>query len=473
MSRLQALTDIVVGSRIVTRDRWNQAVREGGGNLDRILASLAESPPDWWDGNGSPPPGLTDYQRNIIRARVTDGEIELLGRDLALNQFLLLDKLGEGGQGEVFRAWQLNPPRFAAVKTIVQRTEVRRARFEQEARTMIQIRHPAIARFYLYERVRDTSGEPTDEYLIAMELVNGTDLFQLVRRSGTVRWPIAAKWIADLLGGLAAIHKHGFIHRDVKPENVMAVGAIPGPHTRPEQTSAKLLDFGAVRQTDSADQEPGAGRTFIGTVEYAPPEQWTGKVVEASDIYPLGGALYFVLTGRSPYQLEKRDSFKYRDAHRNDPIPDLRDRNPDVPPELNQLFRQMMAKDPADRGSAEDLMVEFQKLIGLEPKPTTTPRIPTSTQRAQPVARAQPAEGNLTVRPPATRLVEHDAGPKGVFRIVDGVLAIFESLFIPGYRRPAPGEEAGVVERVAALLRRPPVFLILAIVIGFLLWWAL
>src|SRR5205085_1194578 len=161
-------------------------------------------------------------------------------------------KLGEGGQGAVFRARQLNPARFVAVKTLTRDTERARQRFEQEARTLLRVRHPAVARFHLYERVRDEAGAPTDEYLIAMEFVDGT----------------------------------------------------------------------------------GGGAVFVGTREYGAPEQWAGVAVPASDVYALGGTLFHVLTGRPPYRAEGRDPAALRLAHTSDPVPDVREDNPDVPVEL-------------------------------------------------------------------------------------------------------------------------------------------
>src|SRR5262245_24558571 len=239
MQRLSELGAVLVGCRVISSRQWEEAVRAGADDPALVLAALADDPPEWWDGTPPAPPGLTDYQRWAIESRLAADELAELRGDLALNQFLLLDKLGQGAQGAVYRARQLNPPRFVAVKTLVRETDRGRRRFEQEARTLLRIRHPAAARFHLYERVPDEAGEPTDEYLIAMEFVDGTDLGRLLRRAGPVPWPFAARWAADLLDGLAEIHRHGFVHRDVKPANVMAVGPSPGPDVHPESMSAR------------------------------------------------------------------------------------------------------------------------------------------------------------------------------------------------------------------------------------------
>ncbi len=449
MSSLAELAAVLVECRVITPEQWGRAVRAAGDDLAAVLDVLADEPPPWWDGTPPLPPGLTRYQRAVIETRFESDELDLLRHDLAVNRFLLLEKLGQGGQGEVFRGRQLNPPRYVAVKTLIRDTEIRRRRFEQEARTMMRVQHPAVARFYLYERVRDAGGEPTDEYLIAMEFVNGTPLHRLVRKVGPAPWPFAVRWTIDLLGGLAAIHKGGLIHRDVKPENVMVVGPAPGPGVAPEATAAKLLDFGAVKWADDAGEgDVTANRVFIGTVEYAPPEQWTADSVAASDVYALGGTLFHMLTGLTPFQKEQRDIAAYRESHLTEDPPDVRLYSPEVPAAVNRLFRRMMAKDPADRGEAAELIEEFRRLLpggsgtGAAPRPRPKP-----APEAPP-----PAE---TARPPAP-----DRRTSGA---VDLAVAFLEGVFIPGHHRPPPGEELPLHERLLALLRRPVVLGILVV----------
>jgi serine/threonine protein kinase len=451
MPEIEDLADILVGSRVATRDQWERAAQIGGGDLAHTLDALADGPPEWWDGTPPTPPGLTTYQRSAIELRFEMDEIDRLHRDLALNRFLLLEKLGQGGQGEVYRGRQLNPPRFAAVKTLVRDTEVRRRRFEQEARTMMRVQHPAVARFYLYERVRDAEGVPTDEYLIAMEFVDGTPLHRLVRRSGPVPWPFAVRWVTDLLGGLAVIHDSGLIHRDVKPENVMVVGPDPGPGVAPGATAVKLLDFGAVKRADAGGGDGvTAAKIFIGTVEYAPPEQWTSEAVAASDLYALGGTLFFMLTGQTPFQKDRRDVAAYRDSHLHDEVPDLRQRARDVPAGVNRLFRKMMAKDPAARGTAAELLDEFRR---LRPGASGAAAPPSSGARSRPA----PAPKSPTPTPPTREPVARHP----LDRTVGPAVAVLERVFLPAHHRPTSGAEPPLSERLAALLRRPLVLLLL------------
>ncbi|HEX4608301.1 MAG TPA: serine/threonine-protein kinase [Urbifossiella sp.] len=463
MPQLSDLARVLVGCRVFTWPRCEQAAREGGGDLARTLDTLAAAPPDWWDGTPPAPPGLTDYQRRVIELRYEDDELAVLARDLALNQFLLLDKLGEGGQGKVYRARQLNPPRFVAIKTLTQDTESRRRRFEQEARSMIRVRHPGVARFYLYERVRTAAGDPTDEYLIAMELVEGADLAWWLRRAGPVPWPFAARWAIDLLGGLDAIHQNGFVHRDVKPENVMVVGPAPGPGVAPGATAAKLLDFGAVKPAggDGADEPVPGQVVFVGTREYAPPEQWAGRVVPASDLYALGATLFQALTDRPPYVVPGRQVAAMIKAHTREPIPHVREYNPEAPAALDRLIHRMLAKDSDDRGTAAELMDEFQRLLdrktGANPPP---PHAPPPRTRPKPVAPPAPA-----ARPAAAVDPEPD---NPVDRITGSVLGALERVFLPARLRPSTGQEPPTSERIAALLRHPRFLITLAVVVALL-----
>lgn len=447
MPTLPELADVLIACRVVTAEQWEQATQIGGDDLGLVLDTLAAGPPTWWDHKPPAPPGLTDYQRGSIEHRFETDELHLLRRDLALNQFLLLEKLGQGGQGEVYRGRQINPPRVVAVKTLIRDTEVRRRRFEQEARTMMRVQHPAVARFHLYERVRDAAGHPTDEYLIAMEFVDGTPLHRLVRRVGPVPWPFAVRWAVELLGGLSAIHANGLIHRDVKPENVMVLGPAPGPGVRPEATAVKLLDFGAVKWADEAGE--GAitrGRVFIGTMEYAPPEQWTGGAAAASDLYALGGTLFYTLTGRTPFHKERRDVNAYRESHLHDEAPEVRESNPDVPPAVSGLLRRMMAKDADERGNAAGLIDEFRRLM---PSKAGKP----APARPRPVVSA----------PKPAPIREPEGG--GIGRAVEPALGLLERVFLPRHHRPARGEEPPVRERLTVLLRRPVVLLLIVVLL--------
>lgn len=454
MPTLSDLANVLIGCRVVSRARWDKAARAAASDAGTLLDALAAQPPEWWSESEGPepPPGLTDYQRAVIEVWL-EGDATPLAPQLAVNQFLLLEKLGEGGQGQVYRGRQLNPARFVAIKTLTRETDTSRARFEQEARAMMRVQHPAVARFHLYERVRDAHNRPTDEYLIAMEFVDGSDLNRLVRWSGPIPWQFVVKWAIDLLGGLAAIHQNGFVHRDIKPANVVALGPPPEIGTSPGDTAAKLLDFGAVSVATSQPQSEGAKRIFVGTREYAPPEQWRERVVPESDLYALGGTLFFLLTGRPPYVIEGRDAIEFMKAHTRAPVPSAREYNPEVPEALDLLLQKMMAKRPTDRGDAAALTAEFAELIPISAITAAPP--PRKLKKPAPPAPAPKA--SKPIRAPQ----QEERG--AVDRVFGPVLSVFERLFLPDLMRPTPGHEPSVPERVAALLTRPALWLLLVV----------
>ena len=464
MRTLSDLANVLIGCRIVSRTRWERAARAGGDYPVAVLDALTAHPPEWYTAGAGDtaevPPGLTEYQRGVIDLWL-EGDETPIERQLTVNQFLLLDKLGEGGQGEVYRGRQLNPARFVAVKTLTRDTETSRARFEQEARAMMKIQHPGVARFYLYERVRDEDNNPTNEYLIAMELVDGTDLHRLVRWSGPVPWPFAVKWAIDLLGGLAVVHQNGFIHRDVKPANVIPLGPPPEAGTRPNETAAKLLDLGAVGTVEGATGSKSGRRIFVGTREYAPPEQWAERVVPASDLYALGGTLFYALTGRPPYEVEGRDAVAFMKAHSRAPIPSATDFNSNVPQELSWLLQRMMAKRADDRGTATELIAEFRELLPADDAPARS---------AKPVRRSKSAQAAPIQAP--RPIASASAEPRGPLdRVFGPVLTVFERVFLPAHLRPTPGPAHPFGERVASLVRRPLVLVVFALIVALFVFW--
>jgi serine/threonine protein kinase len=435
---LDELGTVLTATRVVSAARWKRAAARAGGDLTRLLAVLAAEPPEWWSGSEgtTDEPGLTEYQRGVIEIWFEGGPHP--AKALALNQFVLLDRLGQGGQGAVFRGRQLNPSRFVAVKVLTQPTDAARARFEQEARAMMKVRHPAVARFYSYERVRDAEGHPTDQYIMAMEFVPGTDLHRMVQARGALPWPFVLHWAVELLRGLVHIHENGFVHRDVKPANIMIAGPPPGSGSKPRDTTAKLLDFGAAKLA-SADTGAATGtkRVFVGTREYAAPEQWDERIVPESDVYALGGTLFYALTGRPPFQIEGRDAVAYMKAHADAPVPDPREHNRKVPEPLARLVRQMLAKGTTTRGTAAELLAAFQALSESPP--------------------AEPKSGYgqaaKSAAKPSAKVPRSDAQYAG------GFLGAIEGLFLPAALRPVRGHEPPTGERVTTLLRRPAVLL--------------
>jgi serine/threonine protein kinase len=243
---------------------------------------------------------------------------------------------GRGGMGVVYRATDLTLDRSVALKLIapsLAMDPVFRARFERECRLAAAIDHPhAVPLFH--------AGEEDGLLYVTMRYVEGTDLRELLRANGRLE-PLRAVTIVDeVAGALDAAHRHGLVHRDVKPANVLI-------SSRGGRERAFLTDFGVCKQRTQLSELTGTGLA-IGSADYMAPEQAYGAEVDGrADVYSLGCVLFQTLTGAVPYD---RDSdLDKLWAHAHEPPPDLRDVRPDLPSRLGEVLARSMAKDPSDR----------------------------------------------------------------------------------------------------------------------------
>lgn len=240
-------------------------------------------------------------------------------------------KLGEGGMGIVYRAWDTTLDRPLAIKVIRPESMGPEAkdRFLREARACSRINHPHIVTVY-------AAGEEDGDLYLAMELLEGKTLRDIIDE-GPIPWEQAVNWIIDILGALERLHTEGIVHRDLKPENVMV----------DESGSVTLMDFGiahiAATETITVDG------SMLGTASYMSPEQVLGKRADArSDIFSLGCVLYQMLTGEPPFQGEHPMAVMY--AISNDapkPIPEEIAR--ELPDELKATLDRALEKDPQAR----------------------------------------------------------------------------------------------------------------------------
>jgi serine/threonine-protein kinase len=241
--------------------------------------------------------------------------------------------LGRGGMGTVYLATHERLGRKVALKLLapeLAHDEAFRARFLRESRLAASLDHPNVIPIY-------DANEIDGVLYLAMRYVSGPSLQSLVRERGPLSLGETSR-IADQVGGaLDAAHRAGLVHRDVKPANVLV--AEPEEHVY-------LCDFGLAKQTSSpATTQAGF---FLGTLDYAAPEQIEGREVDArTDVYALGGVLYYCLTGQPPYV---RDSdVALLQAHLNDPTPVPSSIRADVPRAVDAVVAKAMAKAPADR----------------------------------------------------------------------------------------------------------------------------
>jgi len=243
---------------------------------------------------------------------------------------------GRGGMGIVYRATDLMLDRTVALKLIspsLASDPVFRARFGHECRMAAAIDHPNVVQVF-------HAGEERGLLYVTMRYIEGTDLREMLERCTRLEPERALALVEQVAAGLDEAHRHGLVHRDVKPGNVLVA-------ERDGREHAFLTDFGLTkhRLADAELTRPGFA---IGTADYMSPEQARGAEVDArADVYALGCLLFRLLTGALPFD---RDSdLDKLFAHVHEPPPSLLDARPELPPALDDVLRKAMAKAPEDR----------------------------------------------------------------------------------------------------------------------------
>ncbi len=251
---------------------------------------------------------------------------------------------GRGGMGVVYRATHLVLDHVVALKVIspdLVGDESFRQRFQTESRIAVSIRHPNVVSVH-------HAGEEEGLLFVTMDYVEGTDVRGLLNREGFLGPDDAVAILTQVAAALDAAHSRGLIHRDIKPGNVLIEHRDEGDH-------AYLTDFGLARAIDSQTGLTASG-AFIGTIDYAAPEQIKGERLDArTDVYALGCLLHEMLAGSTPFAKQTEKVAKMY-AHLQEPPPDLRELRPEVPAALADAVARSMAKDPEKRfQSAGDL----------------------------------------------------------------------------------------------------------------------
>jgi serine/threonine protein kinase len=256
---------------------------------------------------------------------------------MQLRDYQLMEKLGEGGMGAVYKAIHTKLDKTVAVKVLrveAMQDESRVARFQREMKAVGALDHPNIVG-------ATDAGEVEGVHFLAMEYVDGSNLDDVVRHSGPLPIADVCEVIRQAAFGLANAHEHGLIHRDIKPSNVMLT-------TKGE---VKLLDLGLARLQGSGDGLT-ADSQVVGTVDYMAPEQAApgSKLDRRTDIYALGCTLYKLLVGKTPFNDETHDSVvKKLMAHASEAIPNVTQLRQDVPRDLVPVIERMLAKNPDER----------------------------------------------------------------------------------------------------------------------------
>ncbi|MBA4188137.1 MAG: cell division protein FtsK [Planctomycetaceae bacterium] len=308
---------------------------------------------------------------------------------LVVPGFELLGELNRGGMGIVYKARQIALNRIVALKAINPdslNAEGNRVLFACEVQATASLNHPNIVTVY------HTELDGPFPYL-AMEYVAGMDLQRLVRSVGPLPIEEAVEYVRQAADGLQHAHERGLIHRDIKPANVMVTPSpLPGEGRAGKATRVKVLDLGLARVMAHDSLDDGQPTRFVGTPDFASPEQAedSRKVDARSDVFSLGGTLYFLLTGEVPCP-GKTFAEKVTQA-RTEPAPSPRAIRRDVPPVLDAVVRKMLARNPADRyQSAAEVEAALDDIlweIGAPtpppvPKPSPTPGNPAGLRKTE------------------------------------------------------------------------------------------
>ena len=391
------------------------------GAFERARAILAD------ELGTDPSRDLQELHAKILRQ---DPSLDLQGEPL--RGYRLLDQIGEGAFGVVYRAIQPQVEREVAIKAVHPELAnhpdfVRR--FEREAQIVARLEHPHIVPLYDYWR------EPDAAYLVMRYLRGGS--VESLLGSGPLEPTRTARILDQVASALSAAHRQGVVHRDVKPGNVLL----------DEDGNAYLTDFGVA--LDAGSPEKTSGTMMRGTPAYLSPEQIRlDPTTPRSDIYALGIVLFEMLTGDHPFPDDSLTALLQR--HANDPLPSVREASPELPTAVDVVIARATAKDPSDRfADVLDVATEFRAALdvaGDVPASTVETRNPYKGLRSFLEADAGDFFGRekVTARLVA-RLAERDAnarflavvGPSG-----SGKSSVVRAGLVPALRRGAlPGSD--------------------------------
>ena len=292
-------------------------------------------------------------------------------------RYQIVEELGGGGMGKVYRALDTKVGEEIAIKLIKSEVAADKAtieRFKNELKIARKIVHKSVGRVYDLNEERGT-------FYFTMEYVRGEDLKAFIRSSGQMAVGTSLRVVRQIAEGLAEAHELGIVHRDLKPSNIMI----------DRRGNARIMDFGIARLAGARGIT--GGNVMIGTPEYMSPEQVEGKEAgPASDIYSLGIVLFEMLTGRLPFEGDTPLSVAVK--QKSEAPPDPRTLNPEIPEGLNRVIRKCLEKSKEKRyRTAAEFLTD---LAGLEKSLPTTPH-------PLPV-RKPPASREITVRLPSKKV---------------------------------------------------------------------
>ena len=353
--------DLVPG-QIHTREQFAQCLSLSGLMTADELRTIDDSlPPDQRPSDANSLAELlirrrklTEYQANLLRLGQTKG--------LVFGNYVVVDKLGEGGMGVVFKAQHRRMKRTVALKVLpgdLTNSPDALARFHREVEAAAKLTHPHIAAAY-------DADEANGVHFLVMEYVDGANLSQTIKANGPLPLGQALNYVLQTARGLNHAHVCGVVHRDIKPGNLLLDKA----------GTVKILDMGLARFDGPGDDGNTAAAELtqsgrvMGTVDYMAPEQALDAkhADHRADIYSLGCTLFYLLTGR-PLSPDGTLTHKLL-WHQTESVPDLSSICPAAGPKLDAAFKRMLAKKPADRQqSMGEVIHELEScLVELSPE---------------------------------------------------------------------------------------------------------
>ncbi|MBI2839596.1 MAG: serine/threonine protein kinase, partial [Acidobacteria bacterium] len=284
------------------------------------------------------------------------------------NRYKVLEKIGQGGFGEVYKARHLRMDRTVALKLL--RVQLagdveHLKRFEQEAKAASRINHPNAVVVY-------DSGQAEEGVLyIAMEYVDGVSLKHVLKEAKTLPPERVVRIIKQICSALAEAHRMGVVHRDLKPENIMICSKAG------KEDVVKVLDFGIAKIISEDAQGLTQTGVAFGTPRYMSPEQCEGKPVDwRADIYALGCIIYEMLSGRPPFEGEVTTVMFKHVTEEPRPLREVTIKFDSVTEELEKVVFQALQKQRENRQSAEELARELEHAITIKVPTDQIPQAP-------------------------------------------------------------------------------------------------
>lgn len=319
------------------------------------------------------PKDAQELARALVRnKKLTKLQVEEIyrgkGKSLFLGNYTLMDKIGAGGMGQVFKAEHRRMQRVVAIKmlpTDTMKEPAVVARFEREVKAAAKLSHPNIVAAF-------DADEANGVHFLVMEYVEGSDLSVLVKKTGPLPVEQALNYALQAAQGLEAAHAEGVVHRDIKPSNLLL----------DKKGTVKILDMGLARLGGDSGGTTDLTNTgnVMGTVDYMAPEQaLNAKSADGrADIYSLGCSLYYLLIGRAVFDADTLVGKLL--AHRDKPIPSIQAIRPEVPPEVQAIFTRMVAKSVEDRyQTMSEVVAALERWGSPDDRKSPPPRSPGSS----------------------------------------------------------------------------------------------